>query len=179
MSHYSIAFTLLLPKDKITNNKQKTMVTQRITDLAKDLGVTLQTVRNYTKYFSDYLSSSAVKAAGKRYTVKDVEILTRVNQLRNDGFGYADIMEKLPPIVEILEDGPQEQGTQGQRDNPNAIQLNDILPILEQQANSYQETIKAKDETIRKQDETIDELKKDKSFLQDELKRKRRWSWNR
>ena len=126
----------------------------KIGDVAANLGVSLQTVRNWLKIGDEFFSENATRSTGKRFTPGDIQQLQRIQSLIADGLIYEDIPAKLKPspqVVEVIEEAPQEPpGTP--RNGANSIQTLDLMEsierLLEHQRETYQETISAKDETI-------------------------------
>ena len=142
----------------------------KIGDVATDLDVSLQTVRNWLKLGDEYFSESATRPTGKRFTPSDIQQLQTIKSLLADGLTYEDIPTRLSPapqVVEILDDH-QEPPTTNQ-DATSALQTLELMQyindMLEQQQKTYNQTINAKDETIQ--------------VLKDEIERLRRPWWKR
>lgn len=72
-------------------------------EVAKELGISTSTLRRWAKEFSPYLSSTAGKpgktgagaATHRRYTQADVDILTQVKPLLDQGMTYGQAMRHL------------------------------------------------------------------------------------
>ena len=142
----------------------------RIGDTAKMLGVTTATIRNWLSIGDEYFSESASRTTGKRFTPSDIQQLQTIKSLLADGLTYEDIPTRLSPapqVVEILDDH-QEPPTTNQ-DATSALQTLELMQyindMLDQQRETYNQTINAKDETIQ--------------VLKDEIERLRRPWWKR
>jgi DNA-binding transcriptional MerR regulator len=72
-------------------------------DVARELDISTSTLRRWAKEFHPYLSSTAAKpdstSAGtgthRRYTEEDVQLLTRVKTLLDQGLTYDQVIERL------------------------------------------------------------------------------------
>jgi len=154
-----------------------TTTKMRIGDTAAMLGVHPATVRNWLKLGDEFFSSNATKTTGKRFTPQDIEQLKRIQSLLDEGFRYEDIPARLPvpEVFEVIEDTPPEAPGPSQT-NANAMQPTEYLErfqaILEQQHETHQEAIRAKDETIQV-------LKDENERLRADLERARRPWWKR
>ena len=139
----------------------------KIGDVATDLDVSLQTVRNWLKLGDEYFSESATRQTGKRFAPSDIQQLQTIKSLLADGLTYEDIPTRLSPapqVVEILDDH-QEPPTTNQ-DATSALQLIELTQyVIDQQKETFQVTLDAKDETIQ--------------VLKDEIERLRRPWWKR
>ena len=77
--------------------------------VARQLGVTPSTVRNYTKAFSDFLSPGATPAEGQRqFTDKDLRVLAAAKSFLDLGQKYSQAADNLALIdLDTLEEpGP-------------------------------------------------------------------------
>ena len=153
----------------------------RIGEVAKQLDVTTATVRNWIKLFGDeYLSDQANKKNGKRFTPSDVATLGEIQRLLHDGLRYEDIPHQLQPIPEIMTNDTFEGANQQPFDVPdptvareNAIQpLEFFTDFIDKMTDQHQREIQAKDALI-------DELKDDKTRLQNEVDRLRLPWWEK
>jgi len=139
------------------------------------LQVSGMTVRNYVKAFEPYLSETATKKSGRRFTPKDVETLKHANALLREGATYEEIQhhfdqeiaaaivgeiiqETDQPEPEPQTEEPPEEGSETD-ETTRAIATIEFLNAYMEQA---QETISAKDATI-------EILQKDKDRLQKQL----------
>ena len=141
----------------------------KIGDVAHGLEVSLQTVRNWLKMGDEYFSQNATKTTGKRFTPADIQQLQRIKSLLGEGLTFEDIPARLPAFPQVVDhQDPPEQTA--------AIQpteyLDQLMAILDQQAQTYQVTISAKDETIQV-------LRSENERLRDELERSRLPWWKR
>lgn len=65
-------------------------------DVARTLGVSVGTVRNWSATFGEFVSASARGEHGNRaYSPRDVEVLRYVHQLRAEGMAVRDIAQRL------------------------------------------------------------------------------------
>ena len=145
----------------------------RITEVAKQLGVTPNTIRTYLKHFSIFLSPSALRKTQKRFTQRDIHILGLVYNHLREGLTYDQVPPLLPSPAEVVDipEEPQEPPGQTTALQPTEY-LDQLMAILEQQRETYQETIGAKDETIQV-------LRSENERLRDELERSRLPWWKR
>ena len=146
----------------------------KIGDVASSLGVSLQTIRNWLKVGGEFFSQNATKTTGKRFTPADIQQMQRIKSLLAEGLTFEDIPARLPAAPQVVDDIPKEQPDQ--QEPSNALQpteyLDQLMAILEQQRETYQETIGAKDETIQV-------LRSENERLRDELERSRLPWWKR
>ena len=78
-------------------------------DIARQLGVTPSTVRNYTKAFAQFLSPGATPAEGQRqFTDKDLRVLAAAKSFLDLGQTYAQAADNMALIdLDTLEEpGP-------------------------------------------------------------------------
>lgn len=136
--------------------------------IAKTLGVSTATVRNYVHEFQKFLSPAATSDTNRRFTEKDVQVLRLVRSMLNEGESYEQVrqyLETLPLEGDVFEGDVFEGFEQEQpfQEVPSAIQpLEFFTKFVEQLTEEHKSTIQAKDETI-------ENLKADKERLQEEI----------
>jgi len=157
------------------------MTNLRISEAADKIGITPSTVRNYVNQFGNLLSESATRPTRKRFNPTDMKVLTEINELLRSGLTYAETADRMPAKPEIVDDTTVDQEEIPPR-HPGAVDydqqlvpmefIEQIQQLLQQQHDTYKETINAKNELI-------DELKKDKAKMEEEISKMRRQWWRR
>ena len=153
----------------------------RIGDVANRLDVTPATVRNWVKLFGDeYLSGQAKKKTGKRFTPADVATLREIQRLLQDGLRYEDIPHQLQPLPEIVTGDTFEGADQQPFDIPDpTVDRENAIQPLEFFTDFIDKMTAQHDREIQAKDALIDELKDDKTRLQDEVDRLRLPWWEK
>jgi DNA-binding transcriptional MerR regulator len=82
--------------------KQKKFKTAQ---MARSLGVSDNTIRNFCKEFGDYLSEAAAPTWGtyREFSERDVEILTVISVWRKEGQTYDEIRQRLRRGEHLME----------------------------------------------------------------------------
>jgi len=156
-----------------------------ITQTAELFGVTRATIRNRVKRFGEFLSITATRKNGKRFNHDDIRVLHLIHDMKNTGMREPEILLELPEAierdkrladVEILDNDIPQDTPQEPQEQPQSIQtvdlMQDVMRLLEQQENTFQQVISSKDEMIQ-------ELKADKEKLQNQLDDARRPWWRK
>ncbi len=126
----------------------------KLTPVAQELQVSIQTVKNWVKAFPAHFSDTAQRKTNKRYTPADMETLERINQFRQvDGLSIEEIKEILPVIPQDFE--PEQTG-EVQTQEVSQLMAN-MWATFEHQHN---ESMQAKNETIEVLREENKRLKK-------------------
>ena len=141
----------------------------RISEVASLLKVTPATIRNYVNTFADFLSIESTQKTGKRFNHRDVTVLTEVIRLLRAGHTYDQVPDLLPAQVEVVDDQRFQEPPATPQEPISAIQTLELMEyidhMLEQQRETYNQTIAAKDQLIER--------------LESELERARRPWWRR
>ena len=117
--------------------------------IAEMLEISLSTLRRYNQIFKDYLSETARRKRGRRYTTEDAAILGQVKQLFGAGYSQDEVKAQLnmvesgqssrdlSQITSLVPDiaGPLQEAIDGSRSN--RARLDNVETELERQrANS-------------------------------------------
>ena len=70
-------------------------------DASAALDIPSSSLRRYVSLFGDYLSESARRRRGRRFTDQDLGVLTRIRDLATEGVKLADIPAQLGDVKEI------------------------------------------------------------------------------
>lgn len=82
----------------------------RTNEIAQSCNVTVNTVRNWCKEFSAYLSPGATVTTGhRRFTERDRNVLLYVSQLRNENMQQSAILQRLSETKFPDIDEPEEE----------------------------------------------------------------------
>ena len=83
-------------------------LTYSVSQVARTIKKTPQTVRTWTGRYSDYLSESANPASGdpRRYTAADIETLATVANLTNQGLSHDDTLAQIATGARMALESP-------------------------------------------------------------------------
>jgi DNA-binding transcriptional MerR regulator len=152
----------------------------RIGEVADLLDVVPATVRVWvTKFGDDYLSDQANTRTGKRFSPGDVEMLREIQRLLRDGATYEEVSRQLQPRPQVVTgEAYEDAADQPHFDVPGVDRENAIQP-LEFFENFINQLNTQHEREIASKDALINELKEDKSRLQEEVDRLRLPWWER
>ena len=100
-----------------------------VKDIAVQHSISKNTVRNWTRYFAAYLSTSATTIP-RQYDEADVRILALVAELRADNLSYAEIRAELDGqyiTIDTADIGPTPTALTTEQDNAPAAIFNRLL----------------------------------------------------
>lgn len=140
-----------------------------IGETARFFNVTTVTIRNWVSLLGEtYLSPSATRKTGKRFSNSDVTTLKKLRTLLEEGSTYDQVLDLLPTTPEIVEETTEEPALQSAEQPGSAIQTLDILEkfqaLMKLQQQQNQETINA-------MGSHIETLKEENLRLQTEIER--------
>ena len=141
----------------------------RISEAAREIGVTSATVRNYLREFSPYFSEESKHQTRKRFSSQDVATLIEITRLSREGYTWSEIPDRLPSPGEIAEELPP----------PPQYQANEQENALDVLRDQNEQIKILMDITIKSKDETIDVLKQENDRLRGELERLSKPWWRR
>ena len=136
-----------------------------IGEIARILDTTTATIRNRIKKFGPYLSPSARKRTGKRFTRQDLETLRTIQGYIEGGLSLDEIPEHLTLTPEIVH-GQDEIPTfeDWQPTNESAISLPQVMDFVQQaldnQADQHQREIDALNRLIEKLETDLETARK-------------------
>lgn len=110
--------------------------TFKVGQIAKELDVTPNTIRAWSKLYAAWLSSTATPTdaqTARKYNLRDVAVLRAVAAMRNEGKIHTEIVDALnsmafPDIVG--EEDPQPEATQQAAQAPQSAQDAPQLPAM-------------------------------------------------
>jgi len=142
---------------------------KRIKDVATELNVSSQTIRNYLRLGDQYFSEDATHPTRKRFNNSDIRQLQRIKQLLDTGLTYEDIPDELTPAARVIHNGHDV----GQEDTDTDQTPEDTPPEDTQKttdlAIQYEPIIAAQQQTIQTLNDHINTLKSDKDRLQHQV----------
>jgi len=135
------------------------------------LQISRGTLRNYLIYFGELLSESATKPTGKIFSLQDLNTLRQAYDLINrEGLSYQETKQKLlSTSASVLEPEFVTDPRPGQAAaDPGQDQQTQIAP-LEFFNNLIQQLTQDHEKTLNAKEDLINELRKDKEKLQEEV----------
>ena len=125
-------------------------------EIAKTLGVSTVTVRNYVREFQQFLSAGATGDTNRRFTPEDVRTLKVASTLLRDGFTYEQVRsqleEHLPMEGDIL-DTEEPHQEEPHQETPSAIQplefFTRFVDALRQEHQAHVDTLKAENARLQ------------------------------
>lgn len=130
--------------------------TRKPGEIAKMLGITTATVRNYVKEFREFLSPAATAETNRRFTPEDIKVLRVASELLREGFNYPEVRERLnerlPMEGEIFEGEPEPETPPPPETPQSILPLEFFSQFVEQlnaQHQAHLETLKEENERLR------------------------------
>lgn len=149
--------------------------------IAKALGVSPMTIRNYVKYFAPILSPGATSETGRLFTPQDESLLRRAAGMLRSGQTYEQVLEQLsqaPSIEGEILDDTEQQPPAAQDQEPSYQTGAAIAPLeffnamLDRIQNEHKSTLDA-------QTRHIEDLQRERDQLRAEVERLRRPWWKK
>jgi DNA-binding transcriptional MerR regulator len=107
----------------------------KVGQIAKELDVTPNTIRNWSKLYAAWLSPEAAQTdaqTARKYNLRDLEVLRAVAAMRAEGKIHTEIVEALNGMAfpDIVDDQPQPEAAQLPPQAPQQAQDAPQLPAL-------------------------------------------------
>lgn len=124
----------------------------KVGDLATQLGVVPNTIRNYCKRYAPYLSAGANPPAGRErlFTTRDLNVLTYINVAVNEGVQHDELTVQLAAktfndgeadvVVGMVEVMPAKVAPSPQEGQGDALAVHAALSTMQAQINAIQRT---------------------------------------